>query len=61
MTSGRETEFWRTKDGRMWRIGLEGEVVWIRENTEPGARDHVSDPAGVEAYATLELPGHRRP
>ncbi len=38
MMPDRGTEVRRTKDGRAWRVGLDTEFAWIRENTinEPG-------------------------
>jgi hypothetical protein len=57
MMPGRETEIWRMKDGRAWRVGLDAEIAWIRENTEPGLRITSAIPALFAAYATLELPG----
>src|SRR3984957_15018689 len=54
---GPESEIWRTKGGRAWRVGLDAEVVWIRENTAPGLGITSAIPPLFAAYATLELPG----
>jgi hypothetical protein len=55
-----ETEVWRSKDGRAWRIGGDAEIAWIRENTTAGLTITSGIPPVFEAYATLELPprGH---
>ena len=57
MMPGRETEIWRMKGGRAWRIGLDAEIAWIRENTKPGLGITSAIPPLFAAYATLELPG----
>jgi hypothetical protein len=57
MTGDRETEVWRGKDGRTWRLGRDAEVSWIEENTESGLTIISGIPPLFEAYATLELPG----
>jgi hypothetical protein len=57
MTYDREQEVWGKKDGRAWRIGVEAEVAWIRENTEVSFAITSAIPPVFEAYATLELPG----
>ena len=57
MADGRETETWRSEDGRAWRIGGDAEVAWIEENTESGLTIRSAIPPVFEAYATLELPG----
>jgi hypothetical protein len=57
MADDRETEVWRSKDGRAWRIGRDAEIAWIRENTEGGLAITSAIPPVFEAYATLELPG----
>jgi hypothetical protein len=57
MVPDRETEVWRTKDGRAWRIGRDAEIAWIQENTEGGLAITSAIPPVFEAYATLELPG----
>jgi hypothetical protein len=54
----RETEIWRMKGGRAWRVGLDTEIAWIRENTnKPGLGITAAIPPLFSAYATLELPG----
>jgi hypothetical protein len=50
-----DTDVWRTKDGRTWRIGRDAEVAWIE--TESGLAITSAIPPIFEAYATLELPG----
>jgi hypothetical protein len=57
MADGRETEVWRSKDGRAWRIGCDAEITWIEENTPSGLAITSAVPPVFEAYATLELPG----
>jgi hypothetical protein len=57
MGPDRETQVWRTKDGRAWRIGRDGEIAWIEENTPSGLAVTSAIPPVFEAYATLELPG----
>jgi hypothetical protein len=57
MALDRDTEVWRTKDGRDWRIGRAADVAWIEENTDGGLAITSAIPAVFEAYATLELPG----
>jgi hypothetical protein len=57
MTHEPETEVWRTKDGRAWRIGADAEIAWIQESTEGGLAITSAIPPVFEAYATLELPG----
>ena len=52
-----ETEVWRTKDGRAWRIGGDAEVAWIEEGTTDGLAITSAIPPLFEVYATLELPG----
>jgi hypothetical protein len=57
MTDNRETEVWRSKDGRAWRIGCAAEIAWIQEDTTSGLAIMSAIPPVFEAYATLELPG----
>jgi len=57
MMPGRQTEIWRMKGGRAWRVGLDTEIAWIRENTEPGLGITSAIPPLFAGYATLELPG----
>jgi hypothetical protein len=57
MAPDAETEVWRTKDGRAWRIGLAPEIAWIDRGTEHGVAITSAIPPRFEAYATLELPG----
>ena len=52
-----ETEIWRTKDGRDWRIGRDTEVAWIKANTRSGLGITCAIPPLFSAYATLALPG----
>lgn len=52
-----ETEVWRTKDGRAWRIGGDAEGAWIEEGRTDGLAITSAIPPLFEAYATLELPG----
>ena len=58
---GRETQIWRVKGGRAWRVGLDSEVAWIRETTEQGLGITSAIPPLFAAYATLELPGSGEP
>ena len=45
------------KGGRAWRVGLDTEIAWIRENTnKPGLGITAAIPPLFAAYATLELP-----
>jgi hypothetical protein len=53
----RETECWREKDERRWRIGGDTEIAWIRENIEVCRAITSAIPPAFEAYGTLELPG----
>lgn len=46
------------KDGRVWRIGDDAEVSWIRDGTSITRAITSAVPPVFEAYATLELPGH---
>jgi hypothetical protein len=57
MNDCRETEVWRSKDGRAWRIGCATEIAWIQRDTPSGLAITSAIPAVFEAYATLELPG----
>jgi hypothetical protein len=57
MADDRETEVWWSKEGRAWRIGCDGEIAWIRENTEGGLAITAAIPPVFEACATLKLPG----
>jgi hypothetical protein len=57
MADAHETETWRNKDGRRWRIGRHAEIAWIEENTEDGLTIMSAIPPAFEAYATLEEPG----
>jgi Plasmid pRiA4b ORF-3-like protein len=57
VTRDRDTEVWRTKDDRLWRIGGDAEIAWIQENTESGRAITSAIPPIFAAYATLELPG----
>jgi len=57
MADDRETEVWRNKNGRGWRIGSDAEVAWIRGKTVPGLTIMSAIPPVFEVYATLELPG----
>lgn len=57
MADDRETEIWRSEDGRAWRVGRDAEIAWIEENTEGGLTIRSAIPPVFEAYATLELPG----
>ena len=52
-----ETECWREKDDRRWRIGGDAEIAWIRDNTEICRAITSAIPPVFEAYATLELSG----
>jgi hypothetical protein len=56
-TDDRDSEVWRARDGREWRIGGQTEVKWIQEGTESGLAITSAIPPVFEAYATLELPG----
>jgi hypothetical protein len=53
----RETECWREKDDRRWRIGSDAEIAWIRDNTKICRAITSAIPPVFEAYATVELPG----
>lgn len=57
MRSDRQSNIWRNKDGRAWRIGRPAEVAWIEENTVTGLAITSAIPPVFKAYATLELPG----
>jgi hypothetical protein len=57
MTSNREVDLWRSKDGRAWPIGRRAEIAWIEENTEDGLTIKSAIPPVFEAYATVEEPG----
>jgi hypothetical protein len=57
VTRDRDTEVWRTKDDRLWRIGGDAETAWIQKNTESGRAITSAIPPIFAAYATLELPG----
>jgi len=47
----------REKDGRVWRIGGNAEVTWIRENVSyRGPMIAYAIPPVFEAYATITLP-----
>jgi hypothetical protein len=56
VANNHETEVWRSKDGRGWRIGRNAEITWIQENTASGLTITSAIPPVFEAYATLELP-----
>lgn len=53
---GHETEVWRNKDGRAWRIGRDAEIAWINENTTGGMAITCAIPPMFDAYATVQLP-----
>lgn len=57
MAPARETEVWRNRDDRAWRIGRGAEIAWIQQNTAGGRAITAAIPPMFEAYATLELPG----
>jgi hypothetical protein len=57
MADDLETEVWRNKSGRAWRIGSQADFAWIEEGTEIGLPITSAIPPRFEAYATLELPG----
>jgi hypothetical protein len=57
MTDGHEAGVWARKDGRVWRIGREADVAWIRQSTAVSFAITSTIPPIFEAYATLELPG----
>jgi hypothetical protein len=46
----------RARDGRLWRIGGDAEVAWIRDGTQPGVAITSGIPAVFDAYATVVLP-----
>jgi len=47
----------RVRDGVAWRIGAQGDVAWISENTQPGLAITSAIPSVFADYATLVLPG----
>jgi len=55
--SERDTEVWRNKDGRAFRIGGNAEVAWIENGITDGLAITSAIPLQFEDYATLELPG----
>jgi hypothetical protein len=57
MTDDHEPQIWADKDGRAWRIGGEGDVAWIRENTAVSFAITSAIPPVFDAYVTLEHPG----
>jgi hypothetical protein len=56
MVHRHETEVWRNKDGRAWRIGRDREIAWIQENTKSSSGITSAIPPMFEAYATVQLP-----
>jgi hypothetical protein len=57
MTDDHEAEVWTSKDGRVWRMGREADVAWIRESATVSFAITSAIPPIFEAYATLKLPG----
>jgi len=57
MTDDHEAEASASKNGRVWRIGNEADVAWIRQSTAVSFAITSAIPPVFEAYATLELPG----